>query len=76
MALTDPIEIRKDWVRRCADRLRRNGGVPSFLVEQSAQACADRQAQLHGSSGVAWGDPEDAADAHAELLREPGGRDG
>ena len=72
MALTDPTSIRADWVRRCADRLRRNGGVPSFLVDQSAQACADRQAQLHGTSGVAWSDPEDAADAHAEELRERG----
>lgn len=59
---------RQEWTNRFARRLRKLDPAVSWQwAMRYAASAADDQAELHGSSGLAWQSPEDAADEHDAL---------
>ncbi len=53
---------RDEWLKRCAARIMRNENISIELATQFADAMADDQEEINGSSGIAWELPENAAD--------------
>ena len=53
---------RGQWIGRCAKRLQVLNGSDKKAAWVTAAELADQQADLHGSSGLAWQSPEDVAD--------------
>lgn len=59
---------KSEWIRRYVASYRQLSGTESVLDGPAAETAADKQAELHGSSGIAWEPPEDVAERDFDEL--------
>lgn len=61
---------RAEWIGRYVSRYRQLAGAEGVLDGLTAETAADKQAELHGSSGIAWELPQDVAERDFDELMD------
>lgn len=58
----DHTSARATWVKQCAERFVTRAGLGAKRALSSAEACAEQQAEEHGTNPAEWEQPAAAAD--------------